>query len=202
MKQNEAFTLVEVVVCLIITFIVAFFVYTMMLSSYKSYSKLYDISGQRNDIRYFEKLFRNSIINAEDIKITGNSISCGYYDISGMFSDGYRLDVYEFGNGILSNGSVNLENADLSSYGTTDSLVYLTIKRADSDYNPVGTPLRVQEVILKHVNKMYYQKTSSNDNNHEYYTFSLIYNKPLSDGEINYEAQTYKFTVKNKKFKS
>lgn len=205
MKKIKAFTLVEMVVCIVITCIVVFFVYTMMFSSYKTFFKLDSISRQRNDIRYFEKLFRNSVINAEYISITNNSISCGYYDLSGMFSEGYRLDVYSFSNTVtLSNNSaksLSLAGENLASYGSNKCNIYLTIKRADSNYAP-QSDLRAQEIVLQDVNKMFYNTTAFTQQRHEYLTFSLIYSKTLKDGEINYESQTYIFNAKSKKFKA
>ena len=60
MKNFKAFTLVEVMVCIILTGIVAFFIYTMMLSAHKTYFKVFSVSRQKNDIRYFETLIKKS----------------------------------------------------------------------------------------------------------------------------------------------
>ena len=60
-KNKKGFTLIEVMVSLFLSVMVAFFVYTMMISSYNSYRRLSSISKNANSIRYFITSFSNSI---------------------------------------------------------------------------------------------------------------------------------------------
>lgn len=223
MKNYKAFTLIEVMVCIILTCIVVFFIYTMMLSSHKTYSKLFTISRQRNDLRYFEAILKNSIMNAEYINFTNKKMTFGYYDSSTMFSSvlgikgGYRVDVYEFdNNNVLENNdtrSENLSGLSLPSFSNTQTNVYLTIYKGNSNYTPTSTKLRNKEIVLENVNKLFWCYHDYNDhvseafNHHSYLNLALIFNRELAGTkaalkEINYESQIYRFSVKNIRFEN
>jgi len=213
MKNYRAFTLIEVMICIILTCIVVFFIYTMMLSSHRTYSKLFTISRQRNDLRYFETVFKKSIMNAEYFKMNTNNkaMEFGYYDVSGMFADGYRVDVYEFERtDIFSNDSTkshDLSEVTFNSVAGTSSKMSLTIYRSNASYSyNNSTVLRPKEPILENVNKIFWCKYDFNEggvqDRHSHFDFSLIFNKTLSDGEVNYESQIYRITMKNMRFQN
>lgn len=228
MKKNRAFTLIEVMICIILTCIVVFFIYTMMLSSHRTYAKLSSISIQRNDLRYFEAIIKNSILNAEYISITTNKIIIGYYDTSGMFEEGYRLDEYSFKkNNILSNAilsqdntkSKTLKNVNLMDYNVNKDInMYLTIYRTNQNYTSPISQLRGEEIVLKNVNKVFYRywrydETDTSDTpapadkHHAHLNLSIIFSKELAGAnnklkEINCEGQEYRFSMKNMKFNS
>jgi prepilin-type N-terminal cleavage/methylation domain-containing protein len=62
-KQNgkKGFTLIEVMVSLFLSVLVAFFVYTMMISSYTAYKRLASISQNANSLRFFTDVISKSI---------------------------------------------------------------------------------------------------------------------------------------------
>lgn len=67
------FTLIEVMVSLFLSVMVALAVYTMMISSYTSYSRIASVSKNANNIRYFLTMFSNSIKYANTMTETGTS---------------------------------------------------------------------------------------------------------------------------------
>lgn len=223
MKNYKAFTLIEVMICIILTCIVVFFIYTMMLSSHRTYSKLFTISRQRNDLRYFEAILKNSIMNAEYINITNTKMTFAYYDSSTMFSSalgingGYRVDVYEFDkNNVLENNddrSKSLNGLSLPSFSGTQADLYLTIYKGNSNYTQTSTKLRDKEKVLENVNKLFWCYHDYNDHvsdafeHHSYLNLALIFNRELAGTkaalkEINYESQLYRFSVKNIRFEN
>jgi prepilin-type N-terminal cleavage/methylation domain-containing protein len=226
MKNLRAFTLIEVMICIILTCIVVFFIYTMMLSSHKTYSKLFTISRQRNDLRYFETLLKNSIMNAENYSFTTKKMTFGYYDRSGIYASvlgtegDYRVDEYEFdNNNVLENNenkSENLNGLSLPSFSGTQSNMTLTIYKGQLNSSkqifPTSTKLRDTEVVLENVNKLFWCYHDYNENppafNHQsYLNLALIFNKELAGTkaalkEINYESQLYRFSMKNIRFKN
>jgi prepilin-type N-terminal cleavage/methylation domain-containing protein len=219
MKKVRAFTLIEVMICIILTCIVVFFIYTMMLSSHATFVKLLSVSTQRNDLRYFETMIKRSIINADfiDINIAKKTMKFGYYDPSGMFSEGYRADVYYFKNDshilsknitrskTLSGLTLGEGNEETKYY---DDLYLKIYKTQDDTYDTEhnATVLRDEEIVLEKVNKLYYN-IDKNADQHTVFDFSLIFFRELRAvkqkfREKNYEGQEYSFTVKNDNFKN
>lgn len=228
MKNYRAFTLIEVMICIILTCIVVFFIYTMMLSSHRTYAKLFTISQQRNDLRYFEAILRRSIMNAEEFTFTNKKMSFGYFDTSGMFSSvlgaegGYRVDEYEFdNNNVLENNenkSENLNGLSLPSFSGTRSNMKLTIykgelKQLNSSKKiiPTSTKLKDTEVVLENVNKLFWCYHDYDEHppvfaHQSYLNLALIFNKELAGSkaalrEINYESQLYRFSMKSIRFR-
>ncbi|MBR3628426.1 MAG: prepilin-type N-terminal cleavage/methylation domain-containing protein [Elusimicrobia bacterium] len=68
-KYSFGFTLIEVMVSLFLSVMVAFFVYTMMISSYSAYNRLSSVSKNANSIRYFITNFSNSIKYCDSIPV-------------------------------------------------------------------------------------------------------------------------------------
>lgn len=60
-KNLLGFTLIEMMISLFLSVMVAFFVYTMMISSYNAYNRLSSLSKNSNSIRFFLKSIENSI---------------------------------------------------------------------------------------------------------------------------------------------
>jgi hypothetical protein len=52
----------------------------MMTVSYTSYSKLFDVSQQKNNTRFFESMIKKSIENAVYVQMLPSKFSFGYYD--------------------------------------------------------------------------------------------------------------------------
>ncbi len=65
--SKKGFTLIEVMVSLFLSVLVAFFVYTMMISSYTAYKRLSSISQNANSIRFFTDTISKSIKYCETV---------------------------------------------------------------------------------------------------------------------------------------
>lgn len=73
-KANKTgFTLIEVMVSLFLSVMVAFFVYTMMISSYTAYRRLSSVSKNANSIRYFITNISNSIKYCDGLPVEETS---------------------------------------------------------------------------------------------------------------------------------
>ncbi len=206
MKNFKAFTLVEVMVCLILTGVVAFFIYTMMLTAHRSYFKLFTVSRQKNDIRYFETLIKNSIWNAQDYTIENNKLKFIYYSTY-QASIGYRIDIYDC-SGVLEEKTPSQINTLLGdkknsqikeTYSTTGSSnIRLTSYRGSSSYGNAlaSAPAINDEIVMENVNKIYYSITK--DSSHTpIFNLAIVYNRELDDGEIDYEYIIYSICMKN-----
>lgn len=187
-KNKKAFTLIEVIVSIVLSAIVIFFVYTMMTVSYTSYSKLFDVSQQKNNTRFFESMIKKSIENAVYVQMLPSKFSFGYYDENLGF---YRLDEYSFTTGAFTNSAALAFNPPTTeaSIPSTNRVLVMKVYNAGASYT--GNTLVRTEVILENVNAIYYyeDKTGIMDN----ISLGLIYNKVLADGEVNYEIRTFKF---------
>lgn len=191
-KNKKGFTLIEVMVSLILSAIVIFFIYTMMTVSYTSYSKLFGVSQQKNDTRFFETMIKKSIANAAYVKMLPSKFSFGYYDI---YLGIYRLDEYSFTTGSFTNSlalAVNPPTTE-ATIPSTNRILKLTVYNAGASYT--GNTVVRTEIILQNVNALYYHenKTAVMDN----ISLGLIYNRVLADGEVNYEIRTFKFTSRD-----
>lgn len=60
-RKTLGFTLIEVMISLFLSVMVAFFVYTMMISSYSVYRRISSVSKNANSIRFFISSFERSI---------------------------------------------------------------------------------------------------------------------------------------------
>jgi len=85
MIKKTGFTLIEVLISLFLSAMVAFFVYTMMISSYDAYRRISSVSRNANSIRYFITNISNSIKNSQVLPVkagsTGNiSLTFTVYD--------------------------------------------------------------------------------------------------------------------------
>ena len=207
MKNFKAFTLVEVMVCIILTAIVAFFIYTMMLSAHKTYFKLFSVSRQKNDIRYFETLIKRSVSSAQVYELNGNQLIFKYYHWnSASASLKYRVDVYSCGSALKSDATgSNIEdlmgkkNTEIkSSYsGTTDTTIYLTVYEGSSYENAIAsTPIMSNEVVMENVNKLFYYKKQIS-NTTPVWHMAVVYNRTLDDGEVDYEYMIYTICMEN-----
>lgn len=167
MKNIKAFTLTEMIICTLLAGIVIFFVYTIMLSSNKSYVKLYNYSKNKNDIVYFKNLLRKSIMNSnstnstassaeyKNIRFGNNTIEIGYYD--SLELNDYRVDKYCFSSDIVSYSSdsshyrryLSLKDLSLSSLSKSAS-VDLEVYRGEitSNRKIVAKSLHRKEKIL------------------------------------------------------
>lgn len=91
-KKNRkiGFTLIEVMVSLFLSVMVAMFVYTMMISSYNAYRRLSSVSKNANSIRYFIESFGNSIKNANRVPVEGvynGSVSLTFKRYDSSYND-------------------------------------------------------------------------------------------------------------------
>jgi len=202
MRNFRAFTLIEVMVCMILTAIVAFFIYTMMLSAHRTYFKLFSVSRQRNDVRYFETLIKKSIANAQGYEVNGNKLIFKYYDTS---TNKYRVDEYDCGSALASdatgsniNSLLGKSNMEIkSSYsGTNGTDIRLTSKQGAS-YGS-GTTLINNEIVMKNINKVFfYIKQPYPHHNVPVFELAVVYNRTLDDGEENYEYMFFSVSMRN-----
>lgn len=85
MNKKTGFTLIEVLISLFLSAMVAFFVYTMMISSYNSYRRISSVARNANSIRYFITNISNSIKNSQSVPVkeggaTNTSLTFTVYD--------------------------------------------------------------------------------------------------------------------------
>ncbi|MFA7073791.1 MAG: prepilin-type N-terminal cleavage/methylation domain-containing protein [Endomicrobiaceae bacterium] len=192
LKNKKAFTLIEVMVSIILSAIIIFFIYTMMTVSYTSYSKLFGVSQQKNNTRFFESMMKKSIENSVYVQMLPSKFSFGYYDDNlGI----YRRDDYSFTTGSFTNSKALSSNPPtvMASIPSANRVLVMRVYNAGSNYT--GNTLIRTEVILENVNAVYYYMDSTGIMRN--ISIGLIFNKVLSDGEVNYEIRTFIFTSRD-----
>lgn len=93
------FTLIEVMVTLVLSVMVSFFVYTMMMSSYTAFRRLSSVSKNANSIRFFVSSISNSSRNACNIYVSGNALCFDRFDKNRGTNGTYITESYYFENG-------------------------------------------------------------------------------------------------------
>ncbi len=79
-KNLLGFTLIEMMISLFLSVMVAFFVYTMMISSYNAYNRLSSLSKNANSIRFFISSINNSAMYAWNFENTTTELRFYRYD--------------------------------------------------------------------------------------------------------------------------
>lgn len=94
LKNKKAFTLVEMMISLVLSVIVIFFAYTMVVTSHTLYKKMSMGSSDVNDYRFLEDMLKNSIMGADEIIVTATGIECRRYDVNRTNSFGLKNGIY------------------------------------------------------------------------------------------------------------
>lgn len=111
--KRTGFTLIEVLISLFLSAMVAFFIYTMMISAYNAYRRISSVSRNANSIRYFVTNISNSIKNARAIPIKGTRPDTGATTLTfSVYSKQYKAIVKE--TYFFEDGSELIENANSS----------------------------------------------------------------------------------------
>ena len=136
--SKKGFTLIEIMVSLFLSVLVAFFVYTMMISSYTAYRRLSSISKNANSIRYFITNFSNSIKYSETIPVKGTvngqtSITFTVYDknLNTYIKEKYYFVDTAVGGGFVENAGYSVSDATTVPYCSTLGLLKKDICRLD-----------------------------------------------------------------------
>lgn len=108
------FTLIEVMVTLVLSVMVSFFVYTMMMSSYTAFRRLSSVSKNANSIRFFVSSISNSSRNACKMYVSGNALCFDRFDQN---RNKYVTESYYFENG----GNLTLDATKSTSVATLNS---------------------------------------------------------------------------------
>ena len=125
----KAFTLVELLVSIILTGIIAFFVYTMVIYSYGGFCKLSSHSRNFDDIKFLISSLRNTVISAEEIRNSGGqSFFCTrydkYYDFCGKIEEEYKfLDGNRLENNVYAK-AIDIKSIPISKYPNTRGELY------------------------------------------------------------------------------
>lgn len=214
LRKYKGFTLIEVMVCIVLTCIVVFFVYTMMLTSHRTYAKLFSISKQKNDIRYFETLLKNSIMNAEYMEQSTSGSKAifkfRYYDSKNSSNVNiHRLDVFEFSNNNLvkrnkSKSMSLLSETEMNSYTSASCNVkfYSQLCYANNPNTSISS-LVSEHMVIDGINVLFWDMSQYDDvssetyEHHTCFTISLVLSKTLSDGEVNTENRLYRLSMRN-----
>lgn len=94
--DSKAFTLIEILVAITISGMLAFFVYTMMIYSYQGYSRLNSVSKNSNSFRSLILSLQNSMKYADDVSVVTDKIVFERYDK--LYNDDVQ-ETYYFNSG-------------------------------------------------------------------------------------------------------
>lgn len=165
-KNTRAFTLVELLVAIILTGIISFFIYTMVTYSYTGFSKLYSHSGNFEDMKMFISSLRKSVVFADKIEFTNQSLKCTRYD---MYENSYVKieEEYKFldVNRLLNNReyarTIRLGYIPTSSYPATRGELYKMTYISDNvSENKI---IAFNNKIANCIRKIFYFLDTSND---------------------------------------
>lgn len=153
----KAFTLVELLVSIVLTGIIVFFVYTMVIYSYGGFCKLSSHSRNFDDIKFLISSLRNSVISAEEIiNSSGQSFRCTRYD-KYYGSYGIVIDEYKFldKNRLERNAyakAIDLKTIPINKYPNTRGELY----KITYIYDMSGVRFAFQSKISSCVRKIFY----------------------------------------------
>ena len=125
----KAFTLVELLVSIVLTGIIVFFVYTMVIYSYGGFCKLSSHSRNFDDIKFLISSLRNTVIYAEEIRNSdGQSFFCTrydrYYGSYGKIEEEYKfLDGNRLENNVYAK-AIDIKSIPISKYPNTRGELY------------------------------------------------------------------------------
>jgi prepilin-type N-terminal cleavage/methylation domain-containing protein len=178
MENKKGFTLIEVLVSIILTGVIVYFLYIMMLASYKSYETLLGVSKETGDIRVCETYLRRSIKNAchIDIKPTAAAVQATSLDFgrqelywdsgTGTIKNRYVVDRYIVKDSTdpVKSGTFHQDNIYFcdqivnprDSTKKANFELLLQVYYTDSDFNISGHPLIREEQLLTNLKVAYY----------------------------------------------
>ena len=179
-KKNYrvGFTLIEVMVSLFLSAMVAFFVYTMMISSYNSYRRISSVSRNANSIRYFVETFGNSIKNCNKLPtFTSNILTFERYDKN---YNEVIMEKYYF-----SDGSSFIQSSTASVSVTTSTYHNEILGLLKKDIYRLDGSLIETIIISNIIRTIYFDwPTPSANDRFRKFNFGIIYDDVV-DGKIN-----------------
>lgn len=142
------FTLIEVMITLILSVMVSFFVYTMVMSSYTAFRRLLSVSKNSNSIRFFVSSIQNSVRNAHEISIDGTSMTFKRFDTNlGV----YVTEKYYFSEG----GSIVRNSAKSTRYSSLKADTGAALGVLKKEVTVSGT-VRERIVVSNVIRTIYY----------------------------------------------
>lgn len=188
-KNNySGFTLIEVLVSLLLSAMVAFFVYTMMLSSYSAYNRFSSTSKNAGSIRYFLTLFSNSIkYTTSKPQITTGAMIFKCYDKASNKNVEERY-YFDGGGDFVESDKYSLNVSSSAAYPEKELGV---LKRQIKS----GTTVLEDSVVSNIVRRIYYYipaKKATEDYGHM--NFCIIYDDVV-DGKV--DSATGKMQAKS-----
>ena len=179
------FTLIEVMVTLVLSVMVSFFVYTMMMSSYTAFRRLSSVSKNANSIRFFVSSISNSARNACKMEFKNNSLYFERFDRNYGTNGTYITERYYFENG----GNFTLDAAKSTNVVTLNSQKGSSLGVLKKEII-VGGAVKDRVVISNVIRVIYY---SFDYNRYKRLNLGVVYDD-IVDGKQN--ASTGKLEAK------
>ena len=170
------FTLIEVMVTLVLSVLVSFFVYTMMMSSYNSFRRLSSVSKNANSIRFFVSSINNSIKNAKAFSCSTSELSFTRYDVhrNQLVTERY---FFSEGGSIAPNYSKSTNIATLNSQ--TGSSLGVLKKEVKSSGGTV-----IETVVVSNVIRAIYYNVTESGVRYKRLNLGVVYDD-IVDGKQN-----------------
>lgn len=180
-NYRVGFTLIEVMVSLFLSAMVAFFVYTMMISSYNAYRRISSVSRNANSIRYFIETFSSSIKycnSVPDFDATNKVLTFERYD------ENYKQVVKE--KYYFSEGSSFIKSSTASVSVTTSTYHNEILGILKKDIYRMSDDHLLERLTISNIIRTIYidWPTPSANDRFRKFNFGIIYDDVV-DGKIN-----------------
>lgn len=205
-RKEKAFTLIELVIAMLLSAIIVFFAYTMMVTSYKLFAGLYNTSYNLNNIRFFEEAIKKSITESEEITplpVAGNranntnELRFRRYDLN--LKD-WVWDTYYLANGSQFRSAYTGSGAD-NDYDTYPKNIGNTLLFEPTDLKvkvEYDSGQSIDILLLKNVRAVYYRYDKTDRPNNingdlKDVTIGIVYDDDSSKGSKK-QSRTFCFT--------
>jgi Tfp pilus assembly protein PilW len=178
-KNLLGFTLVEMMISLFLSVMVAFFVYTMMISSYNAYNRLSSLSKNANSIRFFLKSIENSIKYSVAFNPPGtpaNELVFERYTTNPVNPTGPKIRIrerYYFDTGAASGTIVRDSTNSANGVLSTNSYYKNALGLLKKDVIIVSENRRIETVVISNVIRTIYYFDNNISTTRKYRTFNL-----------------------------
>lgn len=182
--KKTGFTLIEVLISLFLSAMVAFFIYTMMVSAYNAYRRISSVSRNANSIRYFIANISNSIKNAKTIPTIGVHPVTGTTSLTfSVYNKQYKAVVKE--RYYFDGGSELIESASSSVSVSTDTHHAETMGVLKKDIINSDNQILETLIISNIIRSIYFSWTGpSSVARHRKMNLGVVYDDVI-DGQVN-----------------
>ena len=178
-KNLFGFTLIEMMISLFLSVMVAFFVYTMMISSYNAYNRLSSLSKNANSIRFFLKSIENSIKYSVSFNPSGtpaNELVFERFTTNPVNPTGPKIRIREryYFEGGSSKGTI-LRDEDKSKNGVLSTDLYYknALGLLKKDIIIVAENRKIETVVVSNIIRTIYFFDINANTTRKYKTFYL-----------------------------